>query len=204
VAASDAGVGSLPPPDAPGAYETEYPIAPLDQLDVSVFQVPDLTRSVQVDASGQVVLPLIGSISAAGKTVRELETDIAAQLGAKYLQSPQVTVVLKDSPTHRITVEGAVNSPGIFPLTARTTLIQAVALSGGLDDVANAGDVTIFRTVQNQRMAATFSVNSIRAGKAADPEVFGGDVIVVGESARKAALREFGRVLPVLGIFSPL
>jgi polysaccharide export outer membrane protein len=207
VAASQASTtGALPPPDPPGTFvtQTEYRIGPLDQLEISVFQVPDLNRSAIVDASGHVTLPLIGNVAAAGKTAAELETEIAGKLGADYLQSPEVTVVVKDSPTRRITVEGAVESPGVFPVAGRTTLLQAMAMSGGPTEEASASEVTVFRTVQNQRMAAMFDVKAIRSGKAPDPEVYGGDLIVVGESAIKATLRDVGRVIPVMGIFNPL
>jgi polysaccharide export outer membrane protein len=196
----------LPPPDVPGTYatQTEYRVAPLDMLDVSVFQVPDLSRSVQVDASGRINLPLIGEVGAAGKTVEELQSDIAGRLGEKYLESPQVTVFVKESPASQVTVEGSVNKPGIFPIAGTTTLLQAVALSGGLSDTANAGHVTVFRTVQNQRMAAVFDVKAIRTGKATDPQVYGGDLIVAGESGMRAAFHTLGGVAPVIGVFGPL
>jgi polysaccharide export outer membrane protein len=197
---------SLPPPDVPGTYatQTEYRIGPLDLLDVSVFQVPDLSRTVQVDAAGLMTLPLIGNVPAAGKTVEELQRDVAARLGEKYLESPQVTVFVKESPGRQVTVEGAVNKPGIFPIAGTTTLLQAVALSGGMSDVANAGNVTVFRTVKNQRMAAVFNVKTIRSGKMSDPEIYGGDLIVVGESGARTTFRELGKVAPIVGVFNPL
>jgi polysaccharide export outer membrane protein len=72
-----------------------YKIGPLDVLDVAVFQVPDLTKSVQVADTGTIHYPLVGEVQAAGKTARQLEDDLAKRLGAKYLQSPQVTVFVQ-------------------------------------------------------------------------------------------------------------
>ena len=88
-----------------------YRIATGDILDVNVFRQPDLSRTVDVDGAGQILLPLIGAMRAAGKTVRELEAEITRELGAKYLQSPQVSVAVKDAAGQRVTVEGASQGP---------------------------------------------------------------------------------------------
>jgi polysaccharide biosynthesis/export protein len=72
-----------------------YKIGPLDVLDISVFKVPDLGKTVQVDSNGTITYPLVGEIPAAGKTAHELERELAQRLGAKYLRSPQVTVIIK-------------------------------------------------------------------------------------------------------------
>jgi polysaccharide export outer membrane protein len=73
-----------------------YKIGPLDVLDVTVFKVPDLSKTVQVDQDGSIYYPLIGQIPAAGKTGHELERDLTQRLDAKYLRSPQVTVIVKE------------------------------------------------------------------------------------------------------------
>jgi polysaccharide export outer membrane protein len=73
-----------------------YKIGPLDVLDVTVSKVPDLNKIVQVKADGTMTYPLIGEIPAAGKTAHELARDLEQRLGAKYLRSPQITVVLKE------------------------------------------------------------------------------------------------------------
>jgi polysaccharide biosynthesis/export protein len=73
-----------------------YKIGPLDVLDVTVFKVPDLNKTVQVKADGIITYPLIGEVPAAGKTAKELARDLAQRLGAKYLRSPQITVIVKE------------------------------------------------------------------------------------------------------------
>lgn len=205
-AASLADGQELPPPDVPNAQtqENEYRIGPLDQLEMTVFRVPELTGPLPVDANGEVAVPLIGSVAASGKTTQELETDIAAALGAQYLQSPQVSIAVKESLRQRITVEGAVKAPGIFPIQGRTTLLQAVALSEGLSETSNPTEVTVFRTVNTQRMAARFDLKDIRAGRSPDPEVHGGDIVVVGESATRARLRDLRGIVPLMGLFTPI
>ena len=198
------GTGTLPYATLASANAGDYRIGPLDVLDVSVFQVPDLSKTVQVSAGGQITLPLIGAVQASGRTVGELEKDIAGKLGAKYLQSPQVSVFVKEYVSQRITVEGAVAKPGIYPTTGQTTLLQAVALAGGLTEVADAGGIVVFRTVGGKRQAAKFNISTIRAGTSEDPVVLGGDIIVVDQSGMQTALRNIRSAIPVFGLFSPL
>ncbi len=111
----------------------DYRIGPRDTLDVSVFQLNDLNRTVQIDSSGRVTMPLIGAVPAAGKTTAQLATDIQTKLESSYVKHAEVAVAVKDAQSERITVDGAVNAPGIFPLTGPTTLMQAVALAKGPD-----------------------------------------------------------------------
>lgn len=181
----------------------DYRIGPLDVLDVSVFQVPDLTKTVQVSASGLITLPLIGSVKAAGKTTGTLEKEIASQLGAKYLQSPQVSVAIKEATSQRVTVEGAVGKPGVYPIVGQTTLLQTIAQAGGLDRVADKRGVVVFRNIDGKRNAAKFDYAAIRDGKNEDPVLVGGDIVVVDESGSKAALRTIRETMSVFGMFSP-
>ncbi|MEJ0067097.1 MAG: polysaccharide biosynthesis/export family protein [Caulobacteraceae bacterium] len=102
-----------PTPDTP----KDYVIGPLDKLSIKVFQVQDLSLdAVQVDASGQIVLPLIGNVTASGKTTNQLSQEIAGRLGERYLQSPQVSVIVLQSTSQKVTVEGEVRSPGVFQM----------------------------------------------------------------------------------------
>ena len=184
----------LPAPDtttASGAYTgvSDYRIGALDLLQISVFQLEDLDREVRVNSSGMISLPLIGAVMAGGRTVPELENEIAGKLKENFLQNPQVSVFVKEFTSQRVTVEGAVNKPGIFPITGRTTLIQAVALSEGLNPLADPSSVVVFRTIGGQRMAALFDLREIRAGNAEDPLLYGDDIVVVDQSGGKTALK---------------
>lgn len=190
----------LPIPDtttAAGAYvgESDYHIGPLDLLEISVFQVDDLEREVRVNSSGYISLPLIGAVQAGGKTVPQLEADIAAKLAENYLQDPQVSVFVKEFTSQRVTVEGAVKKPGIFPITGRTSLLQAVAMSEGLDPMADETTVVVFRTVNGERMAAVFDLRQVRGGKIEDPQIYGDDVVVVERSGSKTAITNIANTL---------
>ena len=189
---------------APLRAQGDYRIGPSDVLSVSVFQVPDLTvPSVQVSGDGMIALPLIGSVRAAGQTARQLEAQIAAKLRARYLQSPQVTVEIKDFASQQFTVEGSVNKPGVFPMPGgSSTLLRAIATASGFDSVADKEDVVVFRMSGGQKTAARFDMSAIRDGKAEDPEILSGDVIVVESSTARTTLRDLLQVLPAAGLFA--
>lgn len=193
--------GSAPTPVAAAASSTVYRISSGDTIEVAVFQVPDLNRTVEVDGAGNINLPLIGATPAAGKMVRDLESDIARRLGARYLQSPQVAVTVKEAVGRRVTIDGAVRRPGVIQAQGETTLLRAIAVAGGFADIADHSGVMIFRPTEKGRTAARFDVNAIRAGQMPDPPVFGGDTIVVDESSGKLAWKQFREALPVAGLF---
>jgi polysaccharide biosynthesis/export protein len=173
-----------------------YEIGPLDVLDVSVFKVPDLSKTVQVADDGTINFPLIGDVKAAGKTVRELERDLTQKLDAKYLKSPQVTIFVRENNSQRVTIEGSVKTSGVYPLKGRTSLMQMLAMSGGVGDTAS-GDIVVFRVIDGKRSAARFDVDAIQSGKADDPQLQSGDVVVVDTSATKVALGNIMKVLPL-------
>jgi polysaccharide biosynthesis/export protein len=179
---------------------TAYKIGPQDLLDISVFKVPELARSVQVSDTGTINLPLLGEVPAAGKSARELESYLAAKLGAKYLQKPQVTVYVKEYNSQRVTVEGAVKTPGVHPLKGKTSLLQFVAMSGGLESSSDS-TVVVFRQIDGKRAAARFDVAAIRAGQAEDPTILPGDLIVANSSAMKQVWGDFLKALPVASLF---
>lgn len=196
---------TLAPPDAPSktALEADYRIAPLDTLKVAVFQVADLSGEFEVDLTGNIAMPLIGNVRAVDLTTDELDQRITQALGAKYLQNPDVSVGILKSTARIVTVDGSVRSPGQFAVAGPTTLMQVIAQAKGTDENANPRRVAIFRTISGQRMAAAFDLTDIRRGKAEDPKIFSGDIIVVDGSSVKAAQREILQTLPLLSIFSP-
>lgn len=186
----------------PASY-LDYRIGPLDRLNISVFQVKDLTfEKLQVDAAGQVRLPLIGTVDAAGRTAEELAAEIARRLGQTYLRSPQVTVTVEEAVSQKVSVEGAVNEAGVFDLKGRTSLMEAVARAKGASKTANLHRVTIVRSVDGAPHAATFDLAAIRAGRAGDPEVVANDVVVVEDSQAKTLWRGLIETLPALIVFA--
>ncbi len=173
------------------AGDIAYKIGPQDVLEISVFKVPELSKTAQVAEIGTINLPLLGEVPAAGKTARELERHLTAKLGAKYLQSPQVTVAVKEYNAHRVTIEGAIRKPGVYPIRSKTTLLQLTAMAQGLRDDADYSGIVIIRQVNGKRTAQQFDIYAIRSGSAPDPVIAQGDIVVVSHSAMKAAWQTF-------------
>jgi polysaccharide biosynthesis/export protein len=173
--------------DDPGVYKIGY----ADVLDISIFKVPELARTVEVAESGTITFPPVGEVPVAGKTVRDIEHDLAKRLEAGYLRSPQVTVSVKEFNSQRVTVDGAVRNPGVHALKGKTTLLQLIAMSGGIDRDISDSTVVLFRNADGQRLATKFNVDDIRTGQAQDPLIFPGDMVVANSSPVKAAWSEF-------------
>lgn len=182
---------------------TAYKIGPHDVIEISVFKVQELSRSVQVADNGHVNLPLIGDVAAAGRTAQELERDLVKKYGQKYLQSPQVTVSIKEYNSQRVTIEGAVKKPGVYPVRGKSSLLQFIATAEGLDQNADF-TVVVFRNTGGKRSAAKFDISAIRAGTAADPAIQSGDVIVASSSALKETFNNLLKALPIAGVFAML
>lgn len=197
---------SLPPPDSPTfAIEVApYRIAPGDEIAVSVFGTTDLDKSGTVDAGGNFAMPLAGSIAAAGRTPEEVAKLVEGQLRGPYMKNPKVSVNIKKSVNQQtVTIDGAVQQPGIYPVVGRMTLQKAIAIARGASETANIRSVVVFRTVSNQKMAAIFNLKDIRTGRYADPQIFGNDVVIVGESAIEKAFRNVRLAFPIFGRFVP-
>jgi len=173
-------------------------IGPLDTIAVDVFGVPELTRDVPVDSSGRLSLPLAGQFDVNGKTAAELAIEIAGRLRGRYVKDPQVNVLIRAGVSQNVTVDGSVENPGVYPVSNQTTLLRALAQSGGLTEFAKVDDVVILRTVNNQRIAGLYNVGQIRRGAYADPAIFPNDLVIVGDSATRRRFRDFLQVAPLL------
>jgi polysaccharide export outer membrane protein len=204
---------SLPPIARPAALTPrlaglkDYRIGSEDLLELQVFGVEQLSRSVRVNANGMVSLPLIGALPVAGLTAQEAEIAIAARLARDYLQDPQVSVFIKEYTTQRVTIEGAVNKPGIYPLRGETTLLRSLAIAGGQGSLSDMSEVMVFRTdAKGQRVALAYDVERIRRGEIEDPAVVNDDVIVVNRSKVRTILKDsaFRDALDAVNPFSPL
>ncbi len=173
----------------------EYRIGPLDVIEVEVFQAQELSRETRVNSEGYASLPLIGPVKVAGLTTREAELLIERILKEKYLQDPHVTVFVKEYESQKITVEGWVKNPGVFPLKGKTTFLQAIANAKGLDRLADFDEVAIFRTKGGKTKGYILSYRKVRAGEQMDPVLQNGDIIVVNRSGSKAAWKLFSETL---------
>jgi polysaccharide export outer membrane protein len=190
--------GSLPLPANSG---TVYRVQSGDVIEVIVYQLQDLNRVAEIDGAGNINLALIGAVPASGRTVRQLEEEIAGRYRARYLQNPQLSVSVKDAVGLRVTVDGAVKRPGIILARGDMTLLRVLAEAQGFSDTADQTNVVVMRNSSQGRTAARFDANAIRSGALADPPIFGGDTIVVDDSTAKTAWKHFREALPVAGLF---
>lgn len=187
-------VTSLPPP-AGTRDGADQLLSANDVLEINVYNADSLNRTVQVDSSGRVSLPLIGVKTAAGKSVRQFEEELEKAYGASYLQSPDITVFVKESASQRVTIDGEVAKSGLYPVSAGTTLLDAIALAGGFRDVADQSKVYIFRDVGGSKLVANYNVEQIRSGRLANPRVYGGDVVMVFTSKSRVAINNLKEAL---------
>ncbi|MEO1701557.1 MAG: polysaccharide biosynthesis/export family protein [Pseudomonadota bacterium] len=187
-------VSVLPAP--PVALEGRAAVlAANDLIEVDVFRVDDLDREARIDDRGFLSLPLIGEVQAAGLTAGELELAIERRYGQNYLQSPEVSVFVKESVGQRITLDGEFRRSGFQPVTSQTTLLQAVATAGGLNDIADPNEIFVFREYPDGKKVASYSIAKIRKGAAPDPRLFGGDVVVSFPSGARVAARNLREAL---------
>jgi polysaccharide export outer membrane protein len=173
-------------------------IGPLDMIQVDVFNVPELSREMQVDASGRIVMPLIGEIDARGRTASELSKTIESALRARYVRRPDVTVNIKSSVSQVVTIDGQVVEPGLYPVTNQMTLLRAIASAKGLSEFARQEEVVVLRTVEGRKMAGLYNIDAIRRGSYEDPAIYANDVIVVGDSPQRRLFRDLVSVSPLL------
>jgi len=124
-------------PAAPG----DYRIGPYDLVDISVFEAPELNRTVRVSAGGEVSLPLLGGVQAAGLTPQELERVLQELLRRRYMKDPHVSVFVREMESHPVSVFGAVTKPGVYQIRGTRTLIEVLSLAQGLAE--DAGDTVL-------------------------------------------------------------
>lgn len=198
-----ASVNGLPQP-SPGdrlQQTSAYLVGAFDTIEVEVYGVPDMKRTVVVDSSGTFLFPLAGEVQAAGLTPRQIADNLAGKLSS-YIKNPQVTVNVTAMVSQNMTVDGQVARPGQFPVVGHQTLMRAIAVAGGTSEYARLDDVIIFRTVQGQQYVGIYNLDAIRRGNYADPEVFPNDIVIVGDSPERRRFKDILAAVPAL--LSPL
>lgn len=181
---------------------TSYAIRPSDQLSVVVFREPDLTlEKVRVGVEGNISLPMIGSIPAAGMTAKQFEQDVTRRLAAAGLKSPTVSVNIAEYASHLVTVEGAVNTPGVYAFQPGARLSTAIALAGGPTRVAKTSQLAVFRETPEGIMVAKFDAARISEGTMMDAVLEPGDRVVLGTSGLTQFWQDFLQTAPAFGVF---
>ena len=143
------------PPRLPG----EYVINPGDLIEVSVYEEPDLSKTVKVSPQGDISDPLLGRIKLAGLSISQAESRFRRYLERDYLANPQITIFVREY--GKISILGAVNKPGSYQLKASLTLLDAVALAEGFSNIADLTKVKVIRSVGGNEQTLYVNVSDI-------------------------------------------
>lgn len=180
-----------------------YALRPADQISVVVFREPELSLSaVRVGVEGNISLPMIGSIPAAGMSAKQLEQDITRRLAAAGVKSPMVSVNIGEYASHLVTVEGAVESPGVYSFQPGARLSTAIALASGPKRVSKESQLAVFRETPEGIMVAKFDYAQIRQGTMLDPILEPGDRVVMGTDGLSQFWEDLLKAIPAFGLFA--
>ena len=173
------GETALPALERPQA-SSDYIIGPGDLLGISVWRDENLTRAVVVLSDGKISYPLVGELTAGGKTVAQLKQEIETKL-SRYVTDAGLTVEVKQSNSMIVYVIGRVNAPGKQMLLASTNVLQGLAMAGGLNPFAQKDEVKIFRAQGGRTRVFTFNYQDVVEGRHLETniELKRGDVILV-------------------------
>ena len=124
---------------------SEYRLGPADVIEVFVWKEPDLSTTVVVRPDGMVSVPLIGELSASGKSAIQLQDEVVTKL-SQFISQPSVNILVKEVNSAQVSVLGEVKTPGVYKIRDRSTVLDAVALAGGFTEYARRNKVTVLRT----------------------------------------------------------
>ncbi|QUL37675.1 polysaccharide biosynthesis/export family protein [Erythrobacter sp. JK5] len=180
-----------------------YLLRPSDKISVNVFREPDFSlEAVQIGVEGNVSLPLLGSIPAAGMTAQQFEADVTRRLSAAGLKSPMVAINIAEYASHLVTVEGAVDTPGVYQFEPGARLSSAIALAQGTKREAKRSQVAVFRTRPDGIYIAKFDYGAVSQGTMLDPVLEPGDRVVVGTDGLSIFWQDALQAIPALGVFA--
>lgn len=186
------GLFFLFPAKGTGQYtEKDYIISPNDILDITVYGETDFSTTVRVSFDGTISYPYLGNIRSAGLTLHQLEMNITELLGEDYLVSPQVSIFIKEYT--KISILGAVKSPGSYEMKNILTLMQAIAAAGGFSETADKSKVKIVRNQGGGQETIEVSADQIMNREVPDFEIRSSDTIMVEEYGRFSIMGQVAR-----------
>jgi polysaccharide export outer membrane protein len=177
--AQQAAVTTAPQEPNPAA-SADYRIGPADLLDIAVWNNPAISRSTPVRPDGMISLPLLNDVQAAGLTPMELRNVIAKKL-AEYLPNPEVSVIVREVNHFKISVLGEVKRPGRYDFKGQASVLEALAMAGGLSDFAARSKIVVLRNDGNGTRRIPVNYNKIVSSDAdhGDVQLRPGDIVLV-------------------------
>jgi len=162
------------------AVPADYVIGPEDQLTVVFWRDKDLSAAVTVRPDGKITLPLLDEVQAAGLTPLQLREKIT-ELAKRYVEDPNANVIVRQINSLKVFITGQVNKPGPYPLTAPTTVLQLIAMAGGITDFAKAQDIVVMRTENGKATSYPFKYKDMTKRKNLGQNIMlkAGDTVIV-------------------------
>lgn len=187
-------------------YSTQIPdtyqLRPADVISVNVFREPDFSLdAVRVGVGGNISVPMIGTIEVAGLTTEQLEQQLRQRLSTAGLRDPMVSVNVAEYASHLVTVDGAVENPGVYDFQPGARLSSAIALANGTSRVADSELIAVFRETPEGLQVARFDLKQINQGTMLDPVLQPSDRVFVGTDGLAQAQQDLLQSLPLAGIF---
>jgi polysaccharide biosynthesis/export protein len=175
-----AGVTAIPTATESDRRPSDFVIGPDDVLTIVFWREKDLSGDVTVRPDGKISLPLLNDVQAAGLTPEQLR-DVVTVEARRYFDDPNPTIVVKQINSRRVFITGKVQKPGPYPLTGPTTVLQLIAMAGGLRDFSNANDIVIMRNENGRALNLPFNYNDVIKRKAVrqNIDLKPGDTVVV-------------------------
>jgi len=174
---------SVPPPAAADAEDVlaDDQVGVDDMFDVRVYGEPDLSGSYRVATDGTIDFPLAGRIPVAGLRTGEIQARLKERLKEGYIKNPQITVLMKEWNSRKISVLGQVQHPGSVAYHPHMTIVDAIALAGGFTGIAAKNSVSLRRESGGKVESHIYRVADITEGRSTNIPVLPGDVLVVEE-----------------------
>ena len=160
---------------------TIFPLGSGDVLEISVWGDESLVRKVLVRPDGKISFPLVGDMQAAGVSIDDLRTELETKIG-EYIHGAPVTVMLIESRSAKVSEVGKVQKPGVFPMDGPMSVLQALAMAGGMTPYASTGSVRVVRTdAAGSQRYLSFDYDQVAGGKGLEQNVLltPGDVVIV-------------------------
>ena len=169
-------------PAAPVAVPTppDYLIGPDDLLAIVFWRDKDMSSEVAVRPDGKISLPLLNDVQAAGLTPPQLR-DRLTELSQKYLEDPNVTIVVRQINSRKVFITGQVNRAGTYPLSGPTTVLQLIAMAGGIAEYAHGKKIVVMRTESGRQVSFPFNYEDVVARRklAQNIDLKPGDTVIV-------------------------
>jgi polysaccharide export outer membrane protein len=146
--------------EAIDAARSQYVIGPSDVLEIAVWNNNLISRTVPVRPDGKISIPVLNDVQAAGLTPMQLQSILSTGL-AGYIQQPEVSVIVREVHSFKVSVIGMVKTPGRYELTSRATILDALALAGGLTEYADRGRLVIIRKAGNTTRFIPFAYDKV-------------------------------------------